>query len=266
MRFLKTRLSTCLGIGALVIVMSGSLWSVAAHADEANAKRMLKAMSEYVGAQERISFEFDEALGVVTDKDQKLTLVSSGSLTLARPSNIRAKRSAGHADVEMVYDGKTLTVLERTENLYTQIARVGTIDALVDVLREEYGRPLPAADLILVNSYDPLMEDVTDVKDLGIGIVNGVKCVHLAFRKEVLDFEIWIAQGDKPYPCRYTVTSKDIPHSPQFTAQIRNWTVGDAVLADGFSFDAPAGAKKVELKELQEGLSDLPSNFTGAAQ
>jgi len=266
MKLLRARLSTCLGIDALAIVMSGALWADAARADEADPTRMLKAMSEYVGAQERISFEFEEALGVVTDEDQTLTLVSSGSLTLARPGSLRAKRSAGHADVEMLYDGEVLTILERRENLYTQIARVGTVDELVDALREEYGRPLPAADLILTNSYGPLMEDVTDVKDLGIGIVNGVECAHLAFRKEVIDFEIWIAQGDSPYPCRYTVTSKDIPHSPQFTVQIRNWMAGDAVVANGFAFDAPANATKVELEALREGLSDLPSNFTGDVQ
>jgi hypothetical protein len=42
------------------------------------------------------------------------------------------------------------------------------------------------------------MDGVTNVKDLGSGIVNGKECDHLAFRSTDTDWEIWIAQGDKP--------------------------------------------------------------------
>jgi hypothetical protein len=210
--------------------------------------------------------EFARATGILakTDRVDARVMAEMGSrLPLAattppEPDRVRL--------ADLLYDGEVLSLLERTEKLYTRVDLVGTLDELVDALREDYGRPLPAADLILANSYDPLMEDVTDVKDVGVGIVNGVECVHLAFRKEVIDFEIWIAQGDAPYPCRYTVTSKDIPHSPQFTVQVANWMAGDAVVADGFGFEVPAGATMVDLEELREGLSDLPGNFTGDAQ
>mgnify|MGYP001820027469 CR=1 FL=1 len=153
-------------------------------AAEADAKRLLKAMSDYVGAQKTISFDFDAAIEVITKEDQKLSLASSGSVNLSRPGSIRATRSGGHADIEMLYDGKTLTLLGKGTNLYTQIALAGTLEQLVDELREKYKRPMPAADLILANSYEPLMEDVTDIKDLGSGVINGVECDYLAFRKK----------------------------------------------------------------------------------
>ena len=109
------------------------------------------------------------------------------------------------------------------------------------------------------------MEDVIDVKDLGSGVINGVECDYLAFRKEALDFQIWIAQGDQPYPCRYTVTSRDIPHSPQYTIQVRNWKAGDAVVTDDFSFNNATNAKKVDIEDLK-GMSVLPDHFKGASQ
>ena len=52
------------------------------------------------------------------------------------------------------------------------------------------------------------MTDVTDVKDLGSGVIGGKECDHLAFRAKDTDWQIWIAQGDEPYPCRYVITSK----------------------------------------------------------
>ena len=231
-----------------------------ARADEAEAKSRLKAMSDYMAAQKAISFDFDAILEVMTKDDQKLALASSGTVTLDRPGKIRAKRAGGHADIEMLFDEKTLTLLGKNANLYTQIDVPGTLDNLVDVLREKYKRPLPAADLLMSNAYDQLMTDVTDVKDLGSGVIDGVECDYFAFRKEAVDLQIWIAQGANPYPCRYVITSKDIPHSPQYSVQIRDWKTGNEVASDDFGFKNSTQAKKVDVKDLK-GMSALPDHF-----
>ena len=252
---------TALGISAAALSLAIGLGTPsAAMADEADAKKLLKGMSDYMASQKAISFGFDATLEVITKDEQKLALASSGAVTLNRPGKIRATRAGGHADVEMLFDGKTLTLFGNNANLYTQIDTPGTIDNLVDVLQEKYKRPLPAADLLTSNSYDPLMADVTDVKDLGSGVIDGVECDYLAFRKEAVDIQIWIAQGDNPYPCRYVITSKDIPHSPQYSIQIRDWKTGDQVAADDFGFKNSTDAKKVDVKDLK-GMSALPDHF-----
>lgn len=234
--------------------------SAGAKADEADAKRILKAMSDYMATQKSISFGFDATLEVVTKDEQKLALASSGTLTLNRPDKIRVTRSGGFADVEMLFDGKTLTLLGKNLNLYTQIDVPGTIDHLVDELKDTYHRPLPAADLLLSNTYDALMADVVDVKDLGSGVIGGVECDFLAFRTNEVDWQIWIAQGKRPYPCRYVITSKQISGGPQYTIQTRDWKTGGEVAATDFSFKNPTKAKKVELKDLK-GADDLPDHF-----
>ena len=160
-----------------------------------------------------------------------------------------------------MFDGKTLTLLGKTVNLYTQVEILGTLDHLVDELRHKYNRPLPAADLLLSNAYDELMLDVVDTKDLGSGVINGVECDSLAFRKEEVDWQIWIAQGDRPYPCRYVITSKFIAGGPQYTIQVRDWKTGDEVAADDFSFKNTMNAEKIDLKDLQDHMSDLPKHF-----
>jgi hypothetical protein len=238
------------------------LWGTSAvvSADEANARRILKAMSDYMGAQKSLSFEFDAILEVVTTDDQKLQLASSGAVTLNRPDKIRVTRTGGFADVAISFEGHTLTLLGKNYNLYTQLDVPGTIDHLIDELRGAYQRPLPAADLLLTNSYDGLMLDVVDAKDLGVGVIGGVLCDHLAFRKDQVDFQIWIAQGKRPYPCRYVITSKDISGGPQYTIQFRDWKTGDEVAATDFSFRNPTGADKVDLKDLK-GTHDLPDHY-----
>ena len=241
-----------------LIVVLGT--SVGVRADEADAKKLLKAMSDYLAAQKALSFEYDAALEVVTKDEQKLALVSSGAVTLNRPDKIRSMRAGGFADVETFFDGNMLTVLGKNLNTYAQQAVPGTIDHLIDEFRSTYGLHLPAANLLLSNAYDALMRDVVDVKDLGSGVVGGVECDFLAFRVKEVDWQIWIAQGERPYPCRYSITTKDLPGGPQYTIQIRDWKTGDEVAATDFSFKNTTDAKKVELKDLK-GAGDLPEHF-----
>jgi hypothetical protein len=241
-----------------LIILFGT--SAVIKADEADAKRILKSMSEYMAAQESLSFEFDATLEVITQDDQKLALASSGTATLRRPDKIHVIRSGGFADVEMSFDGKMLTLLGKNHNLYTQIEVPGTINHLVDKLRDKYNRPLPAADLLLSNSYDELMRDVIDIKDLGSGVIGGIECDYLAFRTKEVDWQIWIAQGDSPFPYRYIITSKLLSKGPQYTIQFRNWkTEGDVVEFD-FNFKNSTKADKVQLKDLK-GTATLPDHF-----
>ena len=236
-------------------------------ADEDFAKASLKKMSDYLASQDVISFDYDASLEVVTKEDQKLGLASSGTVTLDRPDKIRATREGGFVNLEMIFDGKTLTLLGKNANLYTQVEEPGTIDGLVDTLRDKYGRPLPAADLLMSNAYEELMSEVTDVKDLGSGVIGGVECDTFAFRTEHVDWQIWIAQGEQPYPCRYVISTKTVKSAPQYAVQVRNWQAGEAVAEDTFTFGNPTGATKIKLEELREKVRDFPQNFTmGEAQ
>jgi hypothetical protein len=230
-----------------------------ASADEAAAKTLVKAMSDYLATQKAISFSFDTDLEIVTKDKQKLGLASSGTVTLNRPDKIRVTRHGGFADVEAVFDGKTLSLLGKNANLYGQVDVPGSIDHLIDELRDKYHRPVPGADLLQSNLYDELMPLVVDVKDLGSGVIGGIECDHLAFRTNEVDWQIWIAQGARPYPCRYVITSKLVDNSPQYSVQIRDWKTGSEVASDDFSFKNPAGAQKMDLKDLD--TDELPKVF-----
>lgn len=234
--------------------------SVGARADEDAAKKLFKAMSDYLAAQKAISFKYDTTLEVVTNDNQRLDLASSGNVTLNRPNKMRIARDGGFSDVEAVFDGKTLTLLQKSANLYGQTDVPGTIDHLVDELRDKYLKPVPGADLLLANVYDQLMPMVIDTKDLGSGVIGGVECDHLAFRTEEVDWQIWIAEGARPYPCRYVITSKLIAGGPQYSVQVGDWKTGSEVASDEFGFKAPAGAKRVDLKDLPE-TDELPKAF-----
>ncbi len=110
------------------------------------------------------------------------------------------------------------------------------------------------------NVYDELMAEVIDVKDLGSGVIRGVECDHLAFRTEQVDWEIWIAQGDRPYPCRYAITSPQVAGGPQYVIDVREWQTGSEVASDDFILAIPADAKELESGDLPE-IGELPDIF-----
>ncbi|MCH8614847.1 DUF2092 domain-containing protein [Sphingomonas sp. SM33] len=231
-----------------------------------NAKALLKKMSDYLAAQKAFSLSYDSVFEVVSDQHQKFQIATSGTVDMSRPDKIRATRKSGFTDTETVFDGKTLTIYGKGKNAYVQAEVPGTVDNLIDQLRDRFHRQLPGADLLGSNVYDTLMTDVTDVKDLGSGVVGGQECDHLAFRAKDTDWQIWIAQGANPYPCRYVITSKGVDQAPQFTMTIRDWKAGGA--AD-FGFKPPAGATKLDAKDLEtlKETSDLPENYKiGAAK
>jgi hypothetical protein len=232
----------------------------AAQADEAQAKALFKAMSDYLSAQKTLSYDYDTTLEIVTKEKQKLGLASSGSVTLTRPDKIRATRTGGFANVEIVFDGKMLSLLGKNVNQYVQADVPGTIDHLVDVLRDKFHRPLPGADLLMSNIYSQLMPLVVNVKDLGSGVIHGVECDHLAFRTREVDWQIWIAQGDRPYPCRYVVTSTKVAGAPQYSIDIRAWKTGVEVASDDFSFMVPTGATKLKPGDLPDS-DELPGIY-----
>ncbi|HET7718251.1 MAG TPA: DUF2092 domain-containing protein [Bauldia sp.] len=246
--------TACLALALAAGASTGSL------ADEADARTLFKAMSDYMAAQTAVSFDYDSTLEIVTTDGQKLALASSGAVTLARPDKLRMTRTGGFADVEAVFDGTTLSLLGKNLNAYAQVEVPGTVDQLVDTLRDKYHRPLPAADLLLSDVNGALMPDVTDVKDLGSGVIGGIECDHLAFRTEAVDWQIWIAQGEAPHPCRFVITSSKVAGSPEYTIDIRDWKAGTAVAAADFAFTPPEGATKVDPEKLKD-FDELPSQF-----
>src|ERR1700732_1632184 len=124
----------------LAVAAAGGVAMPAARAEEAQARSLLKAMSDYLGAQKTISFEYDTNLDIVNTQQQKIGLASSGTVTLERPDKLHATRTGGFGNVEMVFDGKTLSLLAKNANVYAQVEAPGTIDHLVDELRDTFYR------------------------------------------------------------------------------------------------------------------------------
>jgi hypothetical protein len=218
----------------------------AARADD--AATFLKAMTDYTSTQKSISATFDSDIEVVTPDLEKVQFTSSGKLQLSRPDKLRVSRTGGYADVQLVYDGKTVSIYGNNAKAYAQADLAGTIDQLVDLIQPKSGAAMPGTDLLLSNAYDELMSNVVLAKHVGQGVIDGVECEHLAFRGVDTDWQIWIESGARPVPRKYVITSKTLAGAPQYTLRIKDWKTDAVADADTFVFKPPADATKVDLE------------------
>jgi len=228
-----------------------------AQAQDDDARKLLKTLSDYVGSQKNISITYDSDIEVITADLQKIQFTSSGQLQLSRPDKVHASRTGGYADVEFFFDGKAFTFYAKHLNAFAQSQSAGSVDQLVDRLRGEYSVEAPGADLLLSNVYGKLIEDVIDAKHIGLGVIDGVECEHLAFRNLDVDWQVWVEVGARPIPRKYVITSKAVTGGPQYTLRIKDWKT-EVAAADAFAFKPPAGAKKVEFKELAD-VDEVPA-------
>jgi hypothetical protein len=229
------------GIGTALLLAATS----PAHADD--PAKILKSMTDYLTSQKTMSATFDSDIEIITPELQKIQFASSGEIKMSRPDKLRVRRTGGYADVELVYDGKLISIYGNNAKSYVQAEAPGTIDKMIDALQARSGIGMPGADLLLSNAFDELMATVIEGKHIGQGVVDGVECEHLAFRTPDTDWQIWIEAGAKPVPHKYVITSKTLAGAPQYTLRIKDWKT-DALNADVFAFVAPAGATKVDLE------------------
>jgi hypothetical protein len=246
-------LLTCLFLLSALFVSSVAC----AQAQEGDAKAILKTMSDYVSGQKTIELTFDSDIEIITPQLEKIQFTNSGEVLLSRPDKLRAHRRGGYADVALFFDGKTASIYGKNINGYAQFDAAGTVDQLIEALREGYGIALPGADLLLSNSYGVLVAGVQEAKHIGRGVIDGLECEHLAFRNGDTDWQLWVEVGKRPIPRKMVITSKTLNSAPQYTLRVKGWKTGVAPARDAFAFSPPAGAKKLNPDALVD-LDELP--------
>jgi hypothetical protein len=92
-----------------------------------------------------------------------------------------------------------------------------------------------------------MMQDVALAAVVGRTVIDGVTCEHLLFSRPGVDFQVWIAEGAKPWPCKYVVTETDTPTRLSITTFLRNWNSSPVVEDAKFSFVPPKDGRAIPM-------------------
>jgi hypothetical protein len=226
--------------------MFGITSSVSAQSPDPDALAVLKNSTDFLAAQQQFSVNSESVLEVVLANGQKIQFDNAASMALKRPNKLKAQRVGELVDQHMFYNGKTFTLFNPSAGLYATEAMPATLDDTLDKIRDDFDIIAPASDLIYTNAFDRLTKSATTGYIVGNTMIDGKPSTHLAFRTPGTDWQIWIADGAKPLPLKFVVTSVDVEGSPQFEARLSNWNLAPNLADSVFEFKAPAGSQEID--------------------
>jgi hypothetical protein len=210
------------------------------------AEKLLRASTDFLAGLKRFSIDTRSTLEVVLVSGQKIQFDNVTRVSVQRPNKLRAERRGGWIDQVFYYDGQSFIRYHPGEKVYATIAAPGTLEEMLDFARTKLDLVAPASDLIYKNAYEILTEGATNGFIVGKGMVEGVRCDHLAFRAPHVDLQIWIQEGRRPLPRKMVITTKDVDHAPQFTVVMKQWNLAPKFTGSVFRFQPPKGVQRVE--------------------
>lgn len=207
----------------------------------------LKRATDFLAALPRFHVKANIIYDVIQQDGRRLQFEKNGDVFLQRPDRLFAEIFLDDGRHRQIwYDGKTISIAERSRNLHTQFKAPPTIDGMLDAMEGLFKDPMPMADL-LYSDFGQLEKRALEADIVGDSMVDGRDCLHLTFRGETVDWQLWVEQGAKPFIRKLVISYREQPGTPQNVVYFDLWEEPER-LSDGlFAFAAPAGSEWVNV-------------------
>ena len=150
---------------------------------------------------------------------------------------------------EYVYDGNSVIVFSPRMGFFAKFAAPSTIQQTLDLAYAKYGVTVPLDDLFSWSRGESQHANLTSAHVVGPARLAGRDTMQYAFRQPGIDWQIWIATGDKPLPLRVEIVASDDPARPRFEAEL-TWDTAATFAADTFAFTPSADAKLIPIRSV----------------
>ena len=247
---MKRIVQTIFLLAFIVPLFIGTCWGqskAVTPAIDPQAEKILQALNEQKKKDIQASLEVFDTMDEVLKTGEKIQYSHVRKLKVSEPKQFWIESTGDITNTTIWKDEKTVTLLDRENNVYSQVAAPGTIGETMDMLVDKYGVTTPLADLLSDDLYSVLIKNAKTCRYLGLHYADGIKCHHIAATQKNIDWQIWVDAGDVPQLRKIVITYKQRPGSPQYVAVLKTLTELDQMPEDMFVFKAPEGAKKIPL-------------------
>lgn len=210
------------------------------------AVKALEGMSAYLRNLKSFQVEAVTTTDDVADNGQAIQFSGKVTLIARMPDRLFADVATDKQERRYLYDGKNFTLWARRAKLYATVPAPPTLSQLDDVLQEKYDMEIPLADLFRFGGPTWNAADIKAASVVGPSGVDGVSCMHYAFRQDDVDFQVWIQRGEHPLPRKLVIVTTSDPDRPQHSATY-DWNLAPSFDDSIFTFTPPEGAGKVVL-------------------
>jgi hypothetical protein len=210
------------------------------------ARELLDSMARFVAGLPGLQVQLVGSYDAVQASGRKIEFGEVRSLALARPDRLRVEqlRSDGSADL-LVFDGRLMSVFDGSAGVYAQAPQPEWLDDALVYFVRDLGMQLPLAAMLSTRFPDEMARRAQALEYVEYTEILPVPAHHIAGQTSAVDFQVWIADGDRPVPLRIVLTYRDEPGQPQFRVQFVNWRTDVPTDAGLFAFTAPEGARQI---------------------
>ena len=206
----------------------------------------LKQMSNTLTASQSFSYRSESSIELQSKTGQFITFFTENEVALQRPNKLRMNLSGDTRNLQLYFDGSKVSAFHEDDNAYAVSPPLASIDEMLDFIMAKAQISFPSADLMYSDPYAVMTKNLTDATVIGDSMINSVEVEHFAYREPTIDWEIWIAKGEKALPMRLAVTYRQVERQPSFLVEFTDWKLNPKLKANTFDFKAPANATQVE--------------------
>jgi len=218
----------------------------AVNAVDPAAIQALKDMGTYLLTLTRFGVSTEVTGENVLADGQKLQHTATADLDVQRPNRVRVVMNSARNHRQLTYDGKMVSLYTPAQKVYGTLEFDGNLGALIDLMEGKYGMQIPLDDLFRFGTPEAQLDKFESAMNAGQDYVDNDLCNHYAFRRDKIDWQIWIMTGSKPLPRKIVITNRADEARPQ-SVQMIDWNLKPTFKDAVFKFTPPKDSKKIEI-------------------
>ncbi len=227
-------------------------------APEPDPLKILQQMCNFLKSQQQFTYKAEVADDQVFHGGKKLQYGIDMETFVRRPDRVRVNAEGDLVDKQFYFDGKTITLYDKDENVYGTLEVPPDIESALDKANKEFGVRVALTDLASPQLCEHIGKKVKHSLYVGLHKVRGIPCHHLSFDGDEVQLQVWIDAGDQPLPRKAVLTHKNLSGSPQWTAYLSDWNFTPQLNDNLFVFTPPQGAEKIKFVPVQAGQAPKP--------
>jgi hypothetical protein len=215
----------------------------------ARGDELLRKMSDTLKNAKGLSFSVDESHERVRRNGQKGPYTLKREVQIRRPDRLWFHTTGADRDINVTYDGKTVTVVGNGQKIYATVNAKPTLDETLDLMSDRFDFRVAVADFLYSSPYDSFADKEAKGGWVRRTTVGGKECDEVAYILKAVDFTLSITRAEPTVPCQAQITYKEEPGKPVSRLVFSNWNLQANPPDSQFAANIPAGYERIPIVE-----------------
>lgn len=234
---------------ALMIVQFLSVPATAQY--DTIAISILDSVTIKISELETCSFRFVSEFDINNSEYGLITHSETGEVFLKAPGKMFVEKKGDKGHKVFASDGSSFTLYSYDKNWYAAMKSEMNLIEFIDSVSSQFGIEFPGVDVFYPDFTDNILMTSDNLIFLGLGVVNGNECYHVAGAGEGMTFQYWISADGNYIPVKLSIVYTSLEGDPRYSLEYYDWKGNSSIDDSKFEFKVPEGAQLIRLSEVK---------------